>query len=137
MQNKQAYTLEVVRRIIWAIIVDTRSFFGDIKLADDFLEQGDYMQFPASTLEGDYMSIKHGIKIWQHNLLPEWVTQEPQPEPIYYPGKVVGGGYQLNPGVPVGSPSPWTQPPPLAKPTPPPYNWHVGLPLPIPNCRWC
>ncbi len=39
MQNKQAYTPEVVRRIIWAIIVDTRSFFGDIKLAEDFIDQ--------------------------------------------------------------------------------------------------
>jgi hypothetical protein len=123
MQNKQAYTLEVVRCIIWAIIVDMRSFFDDIKLADDFLEQGDYMQFPASTLEGDYMSIKHGIKIQWHNFPPEWMTQEPQPGPIYYPGKVGGGGYQLNPGVPVGSPSPWTQPPQLTKPTPPQYNW--------------
>jgi hypothetical protein len=63
MQNKQAYTPEVVRRIIWAIIVDTRSIFNNINLADDFLEQGNYIQFPASTLEGDYMSIKHGTKI--------------------------------------------------------------------------
>jgi hypothetical protein len=123
MQNKQAYTQEVVCCIIWAIIIDTRSFIDDIKLADDFLEQGDYMQFPASTLEGNYMSIKHGINIQQHNFPPEWVMQEPQPGPIYYPGKVGGGGYQLNPGVLVGSPSPWTQPPPLAKPTLPPYNW--------------
>jgi hypothetical protein len=69
------------------------------------------------------MSIKHGIKIQRHNFPPEWVMQEPQPGPIYYPGKVGGGGYQLNPGVPVGSPSPWTQPPPLANPTPPPCNW--------------
>ena len=60
MQNKQAYTLEVVRRIIWAIIGDTRSFFDDIKLAEDFIYQGQYMQFPASTLEGDLMSIKQG-----------------------------------------------------------------------------
>ncbi len=45
MQNKQAYTPEVVRRIIWAIIVDTRSFFDDIKLADDFLKQCNYIQF--------------------------------------------------------------------------------------------
>jgi hypothetical protein len=62
IQNKQAYTPEVVRRIIWAIIIDTRSFFDDIKLADDFLEQGDYLQFPASMLEGDYMSINMGSK---------------------------------------------------------------------------
>ena len=32
MQNQQAYTPEVVRCIIWAIIVDTQSFFGNIKL---------------------------------------------------------------------------------------------------------
>ena len=63
MQNKQAYTPEVCCRITWAIIVDTRSFFDNIKLAEDFLEQGDYMQLPASTLEGNFMSIKHGIKI--------------------------------------------------------------------------
>mgnify|MGYP000073351160 CR=1 FL=1 len=34
MQNKQAYSPEVVRCIIWAIIVDTRSYFDDIKLAE-------------------------------------------------------------------------------------------------------
>jgi hypothetical protein len=34
MQNKQAYTPEVCRRITWAIIVDTQSFFDDIKLAE-------------------------------------------------------------------------------------------------------
>jgi hypothetical protein len=77
MQNKQAYTPEECRRITWAIIVDTRSFFDDIKLAEDFLEHGDYMQFPASTLEGDFMSIKHCIKIQQHNFPPEWGTPEP------------------------------------------------------------
>ncbi len=38
MQNKLAFTPEVCRCIRWAIIVDTRSFFDDIKLADDFLE---------------------------------------------------------------------------------------------------
>jgi hypothetical protein len=78
MQNKQVYTPEVVQCIIWAIIIDTRSFFDDIKLADDFLKQGDYIQFPASMLEGDYMSIKHGIKIQRHNFPPEWVSPEPQ-----------------------------------------------------------
>ncbi len=31
MQNKLAFTLEVCRRITWAIIVNTRSFFDDIK----------------------------------------------------------------------------------------------------------
>ncbi len=42
---------------------------------------------------------------------------------MYYPGKVGGGTYQLPPGVLVGSTSPWTQPPTLAKPPPTPYNW--------------
>jgi hypothetical protein len=67
MQNKQGYTPEVCHRITWAIIVDTRSFFNDIKLAEDFLEHGEYMHFPASTLEGDFMAVKHGIKIRWHN----------------------------------------------------------------------
>jgi hypothetical protein len=40
MQNKFAITPEVCCRNTWAIIVNTRSFFDDIKLADDFLEQG-------------------------------------------------------------------------------------------------
>lgn len=63
MQNKQANTPEVVRRIVWAIIVDTRSYFDNIKLAEDFMEQGQYLQYPVSTLEGDFVAIKHGIKI--------------------------------------------------------------------------
>ena len=50
MQHKNAYMPEVIRRIVWAIIMDTRSFFDDIKLADDFVEQGAYMQFSAYTL---------------------------------------------------------------------------------------
>jgi hypothetical protein len=86
MQHKHAYTPEVVRCIVWAIIVDTHSFFDDIKLADDFVEQGDYMQFLASTLEGDYMSIKHGIKIQRHNFPTEWMTPELPP----------GGGFVLS-----------------------------------------
>jgi hypothetical protein len=90
MQNKQAYTPEVVRRIIWAIIVDTRSFFDDIKLAEDFFDQGHYMQFPASTLEGDLMSIKHGIKLQRHNFPLEWAVPDVQSGPQYYPGKVGG-----------------------------------------------
>jgi hypothetical protein len=81
MQNKQAYTPEVCHRITWAIIVDTRSFYDIRKLAEDFLEHGDYMQFPASMLEGDFMSIKHGIKIQRHNFPPEWGTPEPQYNP--------------------------------------------------------
>jgi hypothetical protein len=40
MQNKLAFTPEGCRRIIWAIIANTRSFLDDIKLVDDFLEQG-------------------------------------------------------------------------------------------------
>jgi len=95
MQNKQAYTPEVCRRITWAIIVNTRSFFDDIKLAEDFIEHGDYLQFPVSTLEGNLMSIKHGIKIEQHNFPLEWVTPEPKqyaPQGPYYPGKLGGGG---------------------------------------------
>ena len=123
MQNKQAYTPEVVRRIIWAIIVDSRSFFDDIKLSEDFLKQGNYMQFPASTLEGDLMSIKHGIKLQQHNFPQEWTTPDVQPGPTYYPGKGGGGSYHVPPGVPSGPPSPWTKPPLLTPPTTPQYNW--------------
>ncbi len=78
MQNKQAYSPELCCRNTWAIIVDTRSFFDAIKLAEDFLEHGDCMQFLASTLEGNFISIKHGIKIQWHNFPPEWGTPEPQ-----------------------------------------------------------
>ena len=78
MQNKQAYTPEVCRCITWALIVDTRSFFNVIKLVEDFFEHGEYMQFPASTLEGDFMSINHGINIQRHNFPPEWGTPETQ-----------------------------------------------------------
>ncbi len=95
MQNKQAYTPELCRRITWAIIVDTRLFFDDIELAEDFVEHGDYMQFSASTLEGNFISIKHSIKIQRHNFPPEWGTPEPQyhsPPAIYYPGKTGSGG---------------------------------------------
>ena len=90
MQNKQVYTPEDVSRIIWAIIVDTQLFFDDIKLSEDFLEQGHYMQFPASTLEGDLMSIKHGIKLQQHNFPQEWTAPDVQPGPQYYPEKEGG-----------------------------------------------
>ena len=85
MQSKQVYTPEVCHQITWAIIVDTWLFFNDIKLAEDFLEQRDYMQFPASTLEGNFMSIKHVIKIQRHNFPLEWGTPEPQygpPSPL-------------------------------------------------------
>ncbi len=50
MQNKQAYTPEVCRRITWAIIVDTRSFFDDIKLMEDFLE------YPATSCQSNMAS---------------------------------------------------------------------------------
>ena len=91
MQNKQAYTPEVLRRIIWAIIVNTRLFFNDIKLAKDLLKQGHYMQFPASTLEGDLMSIKHGNKLQRHNFPHKWMAPEVQPGPQYYPREGGGG----------------------------------------------
>jgi hypothetical protein len=55
MQSKQANTPEVCHRLTWAIIVDTWSFFDGIKLAEVFLEHGEYMHFPASMLEGDFM----------------------------------------------------------------------------------
>jgi hypothetical protein len=78
MQNKQAYTLEVCHQITWVIVVDTRSFFDDIKLAKVFLEYGEYMHFPASTIEGDFMAVKHGIKIQRHNFPLEWAAPELQ-----------------------------------------------------------
>jgi hypothetical protein len=77
MQNKQAYMPEVCHHITRAIIVDTRSFFDDIKLAEDFLEQGQSMMFPASTLEGEYLSIKHGNIIHRHNFPQDWETPAP------------------------------------------------------------
>ncbi len=95
MQNKQAYTPEVCHRITWAIIMDTCSFFDDIELAKDFLEQGESMRFPASTLEGEYMSIKQGNLIHRHNFPQDWETPAPQvPHEGYYPGK--GGGAVIN-----------------------------------------
>ena len=78
MQNRADYTPEVCRRITWAIIVDTRTFFDDIKLADDFIQQGRYLKFPVSTLDAEYAAIKHGIKIERHNFPKEWMTKEPR-----------------------------------------------------------
>ena len=97
MQNKQAYTLEVCRRITWAIIVDARSFFDNIKVAEDFIEHGDYLQLPVSTLEGNLISVKHGKKIERHNFPLEWVTPEPTyaPQVPDYPGKPGGGDTNL------------------------------------------
>jgi hypothetical protein len=96
MQNKQVFTPEVCHRITWTIIVDTRSFFDDIKLAEDFLEHGEYMHFPASTLEGDFMAIKHSIKTQRHNFPLESATPEPQygPPGAYYPVKSGGSGHE-------------------------------------------
>jgi hypothetical protein len=111
MQNKSAYTPEVCRRITWAIIIDSHSFFNNIKLAEDFLESGQYMQFPVSMLQGDYMAIKHGIKIQSHNFPQEWITKEfPTPTGSYYGGGR-GGGYQpIPPGIPLGTPPTWGKP---------------------------
>ncbi len=111
MQNKSAYTPEVCHRITWAIIVDSCSFFNDIKLAEDFLESGQYIQFPVSMLQGDYMAIKHGIKIQCHNFPQEWITKEfPTPTGSYYGGGR-GGGYQvIPPGIPLGTPPTWGKP---------------------------
>jgi hypothetical protein len=123
MQNKQAYTPEVCCRITRAIIVDTQSFFDDIKLAEDFLKHGEYMQFLASPLEGEFMLIKHGNKIQRHNFPPEWGTPEPQygPPVSYHPGKSGGGGYQ--PLLPPGTPLPGKYQPPPPKTPSQPYNW--------------
>ena len=127
-QNKLAYTPEVCRRITWAIIVDTRSFFDDIKLSDDFLRGGRRMQFPVSTLDGVYDAIKHGIKIERHNFPSEWKSTEPPSgygmQTPYQQGKKSGGGgyNQLPPGVP--PPGTWMQPPPSnPHPPPAPFNW--------------
>ncbi len=122
MQNKQAYSPEVCHRIMWAIIVDTRLFFDDIKLAEDFLEQGNSMMFPSSMLEGEYLSIKHGNIIHRHNFPQDWETPALQVPPGgYYPRKGGGGGYQpLQPLL--GGPPSWQQTP--VKPPPNgPYKW--------------
>jgi hypothetical protein len=79
MQNKQAYTPEVCCRITWAIIVDTRSFFDDIKLAEDFLKHGEYMQFQNSQTQ-----LPTGVG--------DAVTSVRHPAP-YHSGKSSGGGY--------------------------------------------
>jgi hypothetical protein len=125
-QNKLAYTPEVCRCITWAIIVDTRSYFNNIKLADNFLHCNGRMQFPVSTLDGDYMNIKHGIKIERHNFPNEWRTMEPTHgygmPGAYQPGKKSeGGGYQQQPS---GVPPLNSWPAARAKgPLHAPYNW--------------
>lgn len=126
-QNKLAYTPEVCRRITWAIIVDTRSFFDDIKLSDDFLRGGGRMQFPVSTLDGVYDAIKHGIKIERHNFPSEWKSTEPplgygMQTPYLQGKKAGGGGYtQLPPGVPPQGT--WGQALPSKPPPSAPFNW--------------
>ncbi len=65
-QHEVAYTPEVCRRITWVIIVDTRTYFDDIKLADAFLNDRQIL-FLVSTLEGDYVTIRHRNKIHCHN----------------------------------------------------------------------
>jgi hypothetical protein len=112
MQNKQAYTPEVCCRITWAIIVDTWSFFYNIKLVDEFLENSKFMQFPVSMLDRGFVAIKHGIKIQRHNFPHEWAMQEPYfgPPGCYYLGKGGKGGYQ-----PVQTPL-----------DPPPGSWQLS-----------
>ena len=126
MQNKQAYTPEVVRRIVWAIIVDTRSYFDDIKLAEDFMEQGQHLQFPVSTLEGDFIAIKHGIQIQRHNFPAEWSAPEPYKGPLsYYPMKGGGGWLSTPPWRPIGQPNPGRAT--VMGPPPPVSNHHQHL----------
>jgi hypothetical protein len=99
-QSKLAYTPKVCCRITRAIIVDTRSYFYDIKLADDFLHGTGRIQFPVSTLDGTYMSIKHGIKIERHNFPMEWQATAPgRPGTYQHGNRAVGGGYQQGPPV--------------------------------------
>ena len=124
-QNKLAYTPEVCRRITWAIIVDTRSFFNDIKLADDFLS-GQRLQMPVSTLDGDYMAIKHGIKIERHNFPLEWGAPGPSAAERYQPPGM-NGGYGRSGRAPSQAP-PGTSPPsnwqqPTARTPTVPFNW--------------
>jgi hypothetical protein len=68
------------------------------------------MQFLASTLEGDYMAIKHSIKIERHYFPQEKEMLEPHYEHLrgYQQGKGGGGSFQpqFPPGAPVGSTSP-------------------------------
>jgi len=82
------------------------------------------MLFRASTLEGDFMSIKHGIKIQRHHFPMEWGMLEPQSGPPvpYHPDKSGRGGNQpllLPATLPPGT----HQPPPPKTPTQQPYNW--------------
>jgi hypothetical protein len=94
-QTTAAFTPEVCHRITWAIIVDTRSYFDDIKLADDFITFGTRIQFPVSTMDGKLLNIKFGNKILRSNFPSEWATPEPPTSSMNggY-GRSVGGPYQ-------------------------------------------
>ena len=124
-QNKIAYTPEVCKRIVWAVIVDTRQFFDDIKLQDDFINhRGSNFPYPVSMLQGEYMNIKFGNPIQRHNFPREWMTgtrEQQGPQGGYQDGHQGGGagreggggggrgGYQppdLTPRVPVN----WRKP---------------------------
>jgi hypothetical protein len=66
MQNKQAYTPEVVRRIVWAIIVDTRAYFDNIKLAEDFFRTGTISPIPCIYARGGFRC----NQAWNQNPAP-------------------------------------------------------------------
>jgi hypothetical protein len=83
------------------------------------------MQFPAFTLEGNYMVIKHSIKIERHNFPQEWKMPESYHERLggYQQGKGGGGGNHplFSPAAPAGLTSLWIQPDLSKQPTQP-YN---------------
>ena len=88
------------------------------------LNKGTTCNFWHQRMKGDYMSIKHGIKIQRHNFSTEWMTPElPPGGSLYYPGKALGAHYQPTPGAPPVLASPWTPPATLGKPPPTPYHW--------------
>ncbi len=125
MQNKQAYTPEVCCCITWEIIVNSCLFFYNIRLAEEFLENWEIIQFPVSPLDGDYVAIKHGIKILCHNFPQEWTTPELSFGPAggYYPGKGGGSGYQPVQPPSGAQPVSWQLPGPVKLPPTQPYAW--------------
>ena len=99
--------------------MDTQTYFDDIKLADDFIQQRRYLKFPVSTLDADYAAIKYGIKIKRHNFPKEWMTKEPwqqggyqQRDSLYQGAGMSGGGGGYQPQVPLTGTTPKT-----------PYSW--------------
>jgi hypothetical protein len=92
-QTTAAFTPEVCRRITWAIIIDTCSYFDNIKLANDYITFGTRIQFPVSTMDGELLNIKFGNKILCSNFPSEWVTPEP-------PTSSMNGGYGRSVGGP-------------------------------------